>query len=588
MSTTLKDLPCVRFVKRVSNGALGSKYSYIAMMADNAKALETAQWRKASTPLNEVSMPVNKVTETDAVYDESGAMVSPPSFKAFTDDRFDAFQQGGDARKENATMCGYAGCVAYRFKIPDTAIAGTVPLSSVALAIQRDRYCRAGVRVALELSNSTLPSDDWAVVRGAGSGAIVSPSTSSDAPGVASWGFLGQADTGNLVSGRAADGVITFNAGGTGGFPALATTGKSYLWVYISLEDYNSYWTMYNATDPRYYSIEGSAMLVASKASFTFNGGVTPDDPSTGNFIDGAVGGFGGIHNYEESGAGAPTAESVFGESFCCASESGVFLTSHTLDVRNAMLNLDLLSTKDAITGAPRSCVTINGTAATITAPFIQADCCDVIGAKRSVPSFGSVFLWITSKNSTADNTHGALCALSAMGMRYCAYVTPPDKEEYTKIQYANSYIFKHYFGGANEDPDSKVIDCDLLLWRSKSKAFFGPWREVAMTALAKNTAFFTGTSESISGAVDGTGEVTTGISVRAEAQFLARITPTGANTKGTIDLVNPLRSSEVVIAVPILRNIKLTAEGAEDKFTFFSNDGEYARWETSPSLAFK
>ena len=34
MSTTTMNLPCTRFVKRVNNGALGSKYSYIAMMAD--------------------------------------------------------------------------------------------------------------------------------------------------------------------------------------------------------------------------------------------------------------------------------------------------------------------------------------------------------------------------------------------------------------------------------------------------------------------------------------------------------------------------------------------------------------------------
>jgi len=585
MSNTTLNLPCVRFVKRVTNGALGSKYSYIAMMADNAKALETAQWRKASTPLNEVSMPVNKVSQTDAEYDENGAMISPPSFKAFTDDRFDAFQQGGDARKENATMCGYAGCVAYRFKIPNAAIYGSVPLSSVALAIQRDRYCRAGVRVALELSNSEQPNDDWAVVRGEGDGAIVSPSTASDAQGVTSWGFLGQSGTGNLISGRAADGTITFNASGTGGFPALATV-KTYLWVYLTLEDYNSYWTMYNATDPRYYSIEGGAMLVASKAAFTFNGTVSPDDPSTGNFIAGAVGGFGGIHNYTDSDGS--DAKSVFGESFCCASESGVFFTSHTMDVRNAMLNLDLLDTKDAIPGAPRSVVTMNGASATISAPCIQADSCDVIGAKVSVPSFGVVSMRITSKDDSSANTHGTLRALATMAVRYCAFVSPPDKEEYRKIEYSNTYLYRHYFGGANEHPESKVIDCDLLLWRSKSKAFFGPWREVAMTALAKNTGFFTGTSESISGAVSGNGEVTTGISVRADAQFLARITPTGANTSGTLDLVNPLRSSEVVIVVPILRDIKLTAGAGEDKFSFFSSDGEYALWQLSPNLSFK
>ena len=39
MGTTI-NLPCVRFVKRVTNGALFSKYSYLSMMAQNAAALE--------------------------------------------------------------------------------------------------------------------------------------------------------------------------------------------------------------------------------------------------------------------------------------------------------------------------------------------------------------------------------------------------------------------------------------------------------------------------------------------------------------------------------------------------------------------
>ena len=202
MGTTI-NLPCVRFVKRVTNGALFSKYSYLSMMAQNAAALESAPWRMAGTPIREVTMPVNKVSKTDAEYDESGVMTKPPSFTAFTSEAFDAYQQGGDARKEDGTMCGYSGCVAYRFKLPDDA--SSVPLASVSLLISRDRYCRAGVRVAVDLSNDAQPSDDWAVVRGTGTGAIVSEHTASDVDGVASWGFLAQSEIGNLVSSRAAE-----------------------------------------------------------------------------------------------------------------------------------------------------------------------------------------------------------------------------------------------------------------------------------------------------------------------------------------------------------------------------------------------
>lgn len=299
MSATTMNLPCTRFVKRVNNGALGSKYSYIAMMADNAKALESAPWHESAVPIQSVTMPVNKVTETDAKYDESGAMTQPPSFSAFTSDGFDCFHQGGDARKEDGTMCGYAGCVAYRFKIPSSA--SSVPLSSVSLTVQRDRYCRAGVRVALVLSDETSPSDDWSVVRGEGSGAIVSASTPTDVLGVASWGFLAQSNVPNLVSGRAADGTITFNASGDEGFSALADTGDAYLWVYLTLEDYESYWTMYNSKESRYYSIEGSAMLVASKARFTFGGDVTADTASNPWFLIHYRGDHGGTNLYYKS-----------------------------------------------------------------------------------------------------------------------------------------------------------------------------------------------------------------------------------------------------------------------------------------------
>ena len=108
-------------------------------------------------------------------------------------------------------MCGYAGCVAYRFKLPTSETSNA--LNSISLALQRDRYLRAGVRIGLALSDSDMPSDDWSVVRGEATGCVRSESTapSEGVVGVSSFGFLGQPDVPYLTASRAVSGVITFD-----------------------------------------------------------------------------------------------------------------------------------------------------------------------------------------------------------------------------------------------------------------------------------------------------------------------------------------------------------------------------------------
>ncbi len=501
MSTTTMNLPCVRFVKRVNNGALGSKYSYIAMMAENAKALESAAWRESSVPTQNVTMPVNKVTETDATYDDTGVMISPPSFSAFMYDGFDCYQQGGDARKEDGIMCGYAGCVAYRFKIPDSA--ASVALSSVSLAIQRDRYCRAGVRVALALSNSSAPSNDWSVVRGEGSGAIVSPSTSSTSLGVASWGFLSQSNVQNLVSGRAADSKITFNASGDGGFSGLAETGMKYLWVYLTLEDYQSYWTMYNAKEARYYSIEGSAILVASRATFTFDGDVTTD--SGGNVT--AEWACVGILSQTDD-------ESAFGNFCKCGFRSILPITTrqqaltHPIDIDIGKYDAKpFMASSDWESGG-----------------YFPISDCDIIGGVQNPNSSTSRGVsckihnkYVADAADAADALEaGKLQAFTVVEFNYMPFRVPPrlinysgtsvkgcdSTFEYRKISFyvtphtSGNYLFHHVPG----------MDVRLLLWRSRSPSFDGPWGEAALAALASNPNFFTGKERHISGSAIGNG----------------------------------------------------------------------------------
>lgn len=266
MSTTL-NLNSVRFVKRVSSGASLSKYGYIGMMQSNAAALETAPWIRSELDQGDVTLTTNKLTLTDGVIDAAtGEWTTKPTYTTYLSEKYDVYNQAGDAVAQMATFCGYAGCVAYRFALPTSETANV--LQSITLAMQRDRYLRAGVRISMCLSSSETPSDDWSVVRGTAAGCVRSASTTpgEGVTGVASFGFLGQPDVANVSASRAADGSITFDTA-----TAFADAASfQFLFVYLTLEDPAAYWDMYSATAKRQYYIEGSAMLMQDGCRFTF------------------------------------------------------------------------------------------------------------------------------------------------------------------------------------------------------------------------------------------------------------------------------------------------------------------------------
>lgn len=275
------NLPFVRFVKQVSNGMARTKYSYLAMQTDLLADLQRASWRLATCPNNTVTTVPNKVAQTDAVVDEQGVQTSPPTYTAYINDRYDAYKQGGDANISTATFCGYAGMAAYRFKLPDGYAAN---ITSVKLKFQAARYLRSGLKVTVVLSDADEPSDDWAVIRGTATSTasqkiVSSPSeTATDVVGVSSWGFLSQ-DVPTLIDTRASEATLDMDASQSRYADLGTTTRYTYLWVYVGIEDYQDYWAWYNATEPRYYSIEGSATLVGSACSVTFADEVAPDEP---------------------------------------------------------------------------------------------------------------------------------------------------------------------------------------------------------------------------------------------------------------------------------------------------------------------
>lgn len=571
MATTTLNLPCVRFVKRVTNGALLSKYSYLAMMSQNAEALKAAPWRASTTPPNKVSMPVNKVTETDAKYDDSGVMISPPSFTAFTSDAFDAYQQGGDARREDGTMCGYAGCVAYRFKIP-TSAAG-VALSNVALVISRDRYCRAGVRVALALSNDVMPSNDWSVIRGTGANAIVSPSTASEAQGVASWGFLGQSGTGNLLAGRAAEGAIEFNASS---YAALRVTGKAYLWVYLTLEDYNSYWTLYNGTEPRYYSIEGSARLVSGAAAFTFAGTVTSDAETwmEASGVSSDV-----LHaRYIASSVHGMTEEMLarYGNAARTWCASAVILnTARPAAIAHAV---------DRIPGKPMfgSDIWPFGASDTFAMPVDEMN--TIAGLRVPleydnywqgyVPNHSAPFTafdgrvyveakWIHGAETQygLEDADGNGRAAAWLAWQYRPYMVNGGKESYRKMK------VQVYSASV-----SSGMECDVLVWKTVSKDAYGPYCGSAFAALASNGAFFTGSTPTISGTF--TGDGTDAVNVTATATLIKRLDFAGvAAGEYVFDLDAPVMPGDVLILVPTIRPGTVCSSYADAESYVFNID---------------
>ena len=265
------NLEYTRFVKQTSNGSARSKYGYLGMQQELLNQIQTTPWKQASCANNLVGLVTNKVTETDEVKDEQGAIVKPASYTALLKDNFDAFKQGGDANKEDATFCGYSGAVCYRFELPQNYNSN---ISSIKMKIAASRYLRSGVRVAVELRSTDYPSDNWNVIRGENTNAIVTEHEISDVEGVRSWGVLGQKNANTLLQSQAREGEIVFDSET---YPTLGTTARhKYLFVYLTIEDMTDYWVLYDNNTPRYYSIEGSAMIIGSTFNVTFVGDVSP------------------------------------------------------------------------------------------------------------------------------------------------------------------------------------------------------------------------------------------------------------------------------------------------------------------------
>ena len=495
MGSTLK-LPCVRFLKQVSNGCNMSKYGYLGMMEQNANALETAPWRKAACDPKSVALTVNKVIETDgALETETGIWTKQPTYTAYFKDNYDCFKQGGDAVSKNATFCGYLGMVAYRFTLP-TENPGAI--DEMKLMIQRDRYLRSGVRIAVEFNDSAKPSDDWAVIRGEAENAIVTDSTPSSSPGVKSWGFLNQCEVPYLTASRSAGESWTVSRDDFAGLNKAATA--KYVWVYLSCEDLTGYWEWYNETDQRYYAIEGSAALFAACSTFAFaTDAVAPDyeDEQADDVVWGrdtfahptSIPGA----DWDYSGeSGDAERLARFGSFALCSGISGFLAPIWREEAAGSIWQLMSRSKGELLFDSFR-----RAEGKLTRAIGYHKEYCELphLAVLAGVPKFSrgdGLFFLLRRVDTDNDNVNGVRCQVAAqmfLGASLC--VVPSDKTEFTRIRLIDA-----------EFNPASAVGCKISVnvWKSESLSFFGGFPEVALQALMADPALFTGRTKTVNG----------------------------------------------------------------------------------------
>ena len=591
---TLK-LPVTRFICQHSIGCSRSKYAYLAMQKDLEEALKSCAWRESVAPATTVTLTVNQLTKTDAPKDADGRVIGQSSYTAYLDDKYDAYKQAGDAIAQDATMCAYAGMVAYRFKLPDTYLSSQGVLDTVKLTFSRDRYCRKGLRVVAIMTNEEMPSNNWDVVRGDGAALKVER------------GLMSQESCPYLLAGRADETEISFSAS--------AATKCKYLFVYLTLEDYNDFWEDYNAKEKRQYYIEGSAMMISSKASFEFLGAITADVdngievPPLNSQVSTNPLGFtvNSSPSYEAGNC------HVFGDMNSCTNLFMLILPnngfSHALDgsddltadqkqrlyyreTANRMLNLvrgGPYAFKHTHAALGYTCMGGEGynyqndyslsedicKVASLPPSSLDGDYENLEESKRLAhdkftgryPGYYPFGVWFAMAHKrysmSADGEVGEVepgCIDQALNkhmlaMSYMAYLVPHDASvsKKTRLVFDCGALF-----------DGASIEISVLCWKMRRGDACGPFGRTAITALAAQSAFWTGSEKHISGGYTSEREDTPR-SVTMEADLIGecsakQLTSTGNRWKNqaTFEIApGMINGGDVVILAPKIIRFK-------------------------------
>ena len=597
MSTSTLTLPCTRFVRQVSGGCARSKYSFQAMQTDLLDELKRVPWQSAKCPLEEVTTVTNKVTQTDRVIDEqTGQIVKQSTYTAFIDDRYDAYKQGGDANTADATMCGYMGMVAYYFRMPS---GNSVPVTSIKLRLAASRYLRSGLRVVVAGTSAGRPDTSWANVRGEYSGAIRSASTPAQGVvGVSSWGFLGQPDAGTLVESRARDGELELKASD---FPYISELHSySGFFVYVSIEDPEDYWDLYEARTPRYYSIEGSATLVPAACTVTFSGEVSAPAASSVTAIGNAYHGawhFGGTSDLAawdtgECSSGDATTylaaqNTAFGNFLKMRSfESGMMLDTGNggIGAVHRLMRFRDFPRKDCFSGA----VPLTNGA------FVPIADLGVFAVNPSILKM--VDKPGDSSKKVFGNDGGAL----GESVGFCLWEPGTGNAHTTSVKpaaygdKASTFKYLRFRSTVRLVPGglacytrmavqmTKVVELGyaffgtwkINIWRTHSPDALGYFRLVALSALLSHQELFAeAPGGSVSATIAGTGEVTGDYNLAADAQFLGTVDVPGNNgDTSTVEIPVPkLVGGDMLIFAPALLDVYPAMQNFDETVTIDS-----------------
>lgn len=557
-------LPYQRFVKQASNGYARTKYSYQAMQQDLLQLLKNAPWKIATCPKNQVTTVPNKLSGTDASKSEDGTP-TPASYTYFIDDKYDAYKQGGDAVVEEATMCGYAGLVAYRFKLPSSQASD---ITKVKLGFQMSRYLRSGLRVAVQLSDSDTPSQLWETIRGDGTGAIVSPHEAAAEEGVKSWGVFSQ-HYGTLIESRASDGTLEFKSAD---FPALATTTRyKYMYVYVSVEDYEDWWPLYDATTPRYYSIEGSAQLVGAVCEVTFEGDEVVDEDLTQCIV-------------LDQGAVPDGKSPDLGQNWATMYDGLINGTLNTViygEQRNGSRAAALGYIANPEKFPRRSFTSFSGTI-------------DTTSASKKVPlddmyrfeAFKSSFTWDASLSSLVpsnsfSNDIGIILNAAPRGdrsriwspdgvtyaasgtWRSMAFVIPAGKSVYQTAKVSAAAII-------SMSSKRGLLKIGLNVWKSSSPDVLGQFGNAVVTEMLTYSQMYMVSEKSIQVSIKGTGTKSKDMTLTGEARYVGYMTlpliasdDVSTSVTSVAQLTESVFPGDVVVLVPRIEQI-ITSSGTD------------------------
>lgn len=550
-----------------------TKYSYQAMQQDLLAALKKAVWKEAACSPNAVSTVTNKVTQTDAEKDsESGKFVKPPTYTTFLSETYDAYKQGGDADTSTATFCGYAGMVAYRFKLPANYSSN---ISKVEIMLQSSRYLRSGLRVCLVLSDTPTPTMDWNVARGDNANAIVSehstPTTALE--GVASWGVLNQ-QVSTLLESRPQDGKVTFKSTA---YPALGTTTRyDYLFVYLSIEDYCDYWSMYSMTEPRYYSIEGSATVVGNGCTVTFQG-TEVNDETDWRITKSAVGRSFYMPNCSVSvstnrDAHIAANSEAFGNFWSLSSFEAVLILDSDAWENNSsfasrLLNYPNFPRKDALSRyyqCPQESgdwnVEVQDTGSfavnpakmqisTSTNHYVNNGGTASDTMNYSIIRTGTASMGIYVNADGTKGNNGCIYGYSMLKLKSTARVVPHGKTEYRRLLVHGS------LSGNTDGTQGHPVETVINIWKCSACAVNGYWKIQAIGSLLSYQEMYTVSKKSISATVKGTGSWTSGITLSAKAEYIGTM-PVPDGTEMEVELVNTVKAGDVLIFTPQIRNV--------------------------------